>query len=353
MYSAPFIRKEMLRVLESSIIPALQNQSTTHLLGEPPFDFSHLEHRILDKTPLPDKTYDKRQVLWQWKEQRMVCARMPYLAYVYEGAAEVRLGATQQQALEHPTASLAGIYALRLPAPFSLYHSPMTPRGDGSPFSYHPQQEPGHRGTLLIHWFADEILPSLNVINKHGVQGTHPLQIHDPYLSLCGQLYADELKHGEPAMAHTTLLVFMTRLQRYLKSHRAALSNSCWAPPEHFLSAKPTPSLRANEICYEVMDYIQTHLDHKLSRERLAAQFKISDVHLNRVFCQTAGVSVMRYVTLQRINAAKLMLNETDESIETIARFTGFAGASSLGTVFHRHTGKSPSTFRHDTRHKE
>ena len=94
------------------------------------------------------------------------------------------------------------------------------------------------------------------------------------------------------------------------------------------------------------MDYVQTHLDHNLSREVLAARFKISAVHLNRLFLQTEGVSVMRYVTLQRINAAKTMLSKGNESIEDIAHFVGFANGSSFGTVFRRCTGKSPRAFR-------
>jgi AraC-like DNA-binding protein len=350
MYSASFVRKKMLWALEEFILPAVSNRVVSHLLAEPPFDFSGIEHRVLATKPLPDITPDPRQIFWSWPRQKMVCTQSPFLVIVFDGSHDTRLGLTEELAKRQSAESRAGIYALRLIAPFSLYFPSMVPRGDGSPFEYRPLKAGEHKspvGLLLLHLFPDEALVGMHVSNDKETFGTHPLQIKDRLLAQSGLLYADELRHGgEAATAQFALSIMMNRLWRYLKARRMPLGNSSWPTPDSVSPAHEPPSPHAGELCSQIMDYVQTHLDHKLSREVLAARFKVSAVHLNRLFLRTEGVSVMRYVTLQRINAAKAMLSKGNESIEDIAHFVGFANGSSFGTVFRRCTGKSPRAFR-------
>lgn len=354
MYTASFVRKKMLSALEKVILPTLSSRVASHLLSEPPFDFSGIEYRILEQKLLSDIPPDPRRISYQWPQQKMVSTQHPFLVIVFDGVHDTRIGLTEGLAERQSAGPQAGIYALRLPAPFILYSSPMTPLGDGSPFEYRPLKAGEYApsvGLLLLHLFPDKALAALHVSNDDEKFGTHPLQIKDRLLLQSGLLYADELRlGGKKALAQSVLLVMMRRLQRYLELHYPPLGNTSWPTPDPSLPAAISPYSHTNELCHRVMEYIQTHLDSELSREVLAERFSISAVHLNRLFLQTAGLTLMRYVTLQRINAAKLMLAKGNESIDDIARFVGFANGSSFGVVFRRIVGKSPSGFRHTSK---
>ena len=54
----------------------------------------------------------------------------------------------------------------------------------------------------------------------------------------------------------------------------------------------------------------------------------------------------MRYVTIQRINAAKGLLMQTNERISDVAILVGFATSASFCNVFRKHTGLTPNEYR-------
>jgi AraC-like DNA-binding protein len=348
MYSASFVRKKILQALRKSVLPTLNSQSVSHLLAEPPFDFTDLQYRVLDSVPLPDIDDGRRQMVHSWPQHKMVSSTTPFLAFIFEGTADVRIGLTEKLASKQPEATRAGIYALRLAAPCALHHPPMVPRGDGSQFIFEGEQELPV-SAIYMHIMSDVVLVSMRILSDKESFGTHPLQINDPMMASCALLYADELRHGGHAdLAQTLLLLLMQRLNRYLEKNYPQLGNTSWPHQEAKTASPQQPQSHAETLCYQVMQYVQAHLDHKLTRETLAARFKVSAVHLNRVFCQVEGVPVMRYVTQQRITAAKAMLAEANESIEDIAHFVGFSSGASFGTVFRRNTGKSPRAYRYE-----
>lgn len=103
----------------------------------------------------------------------------------------------------------------------------------------------------------------------------------------------------------------------------------------------------------EVTQYIDAHLDAKLSREQLAAMVYLSPDHLNRIFKQEHGRSIYEYIVDKRMTLAAQMLETTDLKMHAIALNTGYNNFSQFSKAFKDKYGANPRDYRkkHQTSH--
>jgi AraC family transcriptional regulator len=64
------------------------------------------------------------------------------------------------------------------------------------------------------------------------------------------------------------------------------------------------------------------------------------------MFTQATGMSPAKYQLTARMNAARRLLRETNQSIVAIALDLGFSSASHFAQVFRREAELSPSDYR-------
>jgi transcriptional regulator GlxA family with amidase domain len=88
------------------------------------------------------------------------------------------------------------------------------------------------------------------------------------------------------------------------------------------------------------------HLDRPLTLRDLAAREATSVRTLTRRFAEEVGVSPMQWLTQQRLDRARELLEETDLPVERIAHDVGFGTGASLRSHLHALLGISPSTYR-------
>jgi transcriptional regulator GlxA family with amidase domain len=88
------------------------------------------------------------------------------------------------------------------------------------------------------------------------------------------------------------------------------------------------------------------HLDRPLTLRELAARESMSVRTFTRRFREEVGISVVRWLTLQRVERARQLLEETDLPVDRIATETGFGTASSLRRHLRLRLGVSPSAYR-------
>lgn len=343
---APLIRKQLLQALEVHILPVLSGQAVTQVLADSPASFGAVEHWVERKTPLPQANADPIQLIRHWEKLGMVALNMPTLGFVYEGMSYERVGSIAKTR----GASSAGIVGLHLAAPGIIFYPTGTPHADGS-------LSPARRSlagakVLAITFMREEVQPFLVQHDSTRNEVTHLLQVRDPLLVKMGEIYLDELRQPDNAPnAQLQLHALMGRLHRYLLQNQPQVCNSSWVEPARFAPAESAPRLQHHEqLGRDITHYVLTHLQMPLSAQTLARHFGISTVQLNRIFQQLYGISPMRYVTQQRIEAAKQILTDTPERISDVARLVGFAGSSSFCTLFARHTGMSPNEYRRESR---
>jgi len=96
----------------------------------------------------------------------------------------------------------------------------------------------------------------------------------------------------------------------------------------------------------QVLDYINDHLDCDIRLASLAQLLGMSQFHFSHLFKQSIGMAPYQYLLQQRVERAKQLLKQTDQSIMDIAFLCGFNSHSHLSKQFRQLTGMSPKTYR-------
>lgn len=95
-----------------------------------------------------------------------------------------------------------------------------------------------------------------------------------------------------------------------------------------------------------ILDFIDTHLTEELSLETLAAIVQISPFQFIRLFKQSTGLTPHRYVQHQRVEKAKVLLNQQNWMMLDIAKRVGFHSDHYFSSVFCKYTGVTPTIYR-------
>ncbi len=96
----------------------------------------------------------------------------------------------------------------------------------------------------------------------------------------------------------------------------------------------------------ELQVWIADHLEKNLSVEILAQRVAMSVRNFERVFTRETGCTPARYVSQMRVEAARRQLEDSDRSIEQIARNCGFVSADLMRRAFIRSVGTTPGRYR-------
>ena len=98
------------------------------------------------------------------------------------------------------------------------------------------------------------------------------------------------------------------------------------------------------DLLNEVMNYIELHLNEKITLEETAKQFYVSVSTITQLFRQKMGTSFYRCVTQRRLIAAKVRIGN-GESLEDVSRAVGFADYSSFYRAFKKEYGITPRQY--------
>jgi len=100
----------------------------------------------------------------------------------------------------------------------------------------------------------------------------------------------------------------------------------------------------------EALNYARQHLDQPLTVEELAQSVHLSPRQFSRVFTQETGQSPARAVEGLRLEAARLMIEQSRHPLEVVARETGFRDRRHLREAFLRGFGIPPQAVRREAR---
>lgn len=338
------IRKDILKVLDEAIIPAMRESRITQFLAEPPFHFSQVTHWSEQKKVLLDKNAEIHPLMRMWYKEKLVSLREPVFRFIYEGISYERIGMTQETARQMKNA-VTGITCVQIPAPGIIYFGSHVPQLNGA---LRNDVWKGSAKSLLIKTMPEGLLISLCERSPQTVSATHNLEIRDATLLQMTRIYVDELRFaGNEEGAQAQLFAFMYRLKRYFQHNRPDIGNSAWIEFEYKDPTLSSMQLKNQEMTRHMIEYMQTHMHQDLSLEKLASHFGLSVSHLNRIFRQSQGTTVMRHLTKLRMEVAKEIIKRTPERISDVAALVGFTSATSFCTTFRKHTGYSPNQYRH------
>jgi len=341
----PHIRKQIARALDEFILPALRNDEVVQVLADAPYSFPHVPFDGIEAPLLENGPSLLLQPSWYWKQERMSAGRSPYLIIIFQGTYQHNIGVTPQmveRARAQGNELRFGRLQLSLSAPSCLYIPPATPGQDGTHI-FHQGYDPAK--ILCFNLWNQEILAHVAESGNMGVECSHSVSFKDASLVQMAKLYSEELRACTDAFnasAQAQLYVFCSRIRRLLTTTIPPLMNTSWN------EGGVSDYSSKGRLCLLAMQYVECHLNDPLTREMLARNLGVSASYLNQTFRDIEGVSLMRYVTQRRIEAAKRILENTDESLKDVSQLTGFASPASFCGVFKRMTGVTPKQYRRE-----
>jgi signal transduction histidine kinase/DNA-binding LacI/PurR family transcriptional regulator/DNA-binding response OmpR family regulator len=102
----------------------------------------------------------------------------------------------------------------------------------------------------------------------------------------------------------------------------------------------------AQRLIRSAMAYLHEHFAEPITRPDLARHVGITEDYLTFCFRQELGTTPIEYLHRYRVNQAKRLLKNSQESITKIAMDVGFSDSGYFSRIFRRETGMSPEVFR-------
>lgn len=104
------------------------------------------------------------------------------------------------------------------------------------------------------------------------------------------------------------------------------------------------PQDKSSALASEVVNYINTHYQEKISLEALASKFFMSKYHLSHEFNRVVGTSIYRYIIQKRLLIAKQLLYDNISPTDVYQK-CGFGDYANFYRAFKSEYGISPKEF--------
>lgn len=390
MFSTPFLRRQMLDVIERYLLPWAQSESGQSgnemprrlLLLEPPLRLPPdvpVADRIIGASLMrrgkPAPTHGSFTSHIMWPHIGLHSIPFAWLSFLFEGEADLRIGASRTL---HGTAEVEGrIHIVSLQAPTFFVIPPGVPHPDGSRIPWErPLALLGEKQRMFwIHVSPAGLRCHLSRVAGQAYQEEFFLLLKTPaLLALAGLLLAEMQRPQRfPLVVEAALLSLLLEMQATLNHVNSELPH---ADCKRELSGTPNdegarhpqapallgagsdagaaqPNARvgdaitSNIVMAAALHFIETHLNWRpLSLEMVAAHAHVSPSHLNRLFKAHLHMTVRAHIQHNRLQLARSLLTESEMPIAEIGFLSGFFPPSHFARVFLQATGVSPRAFR-------
>lgn len=101
------------------------------------------------------------------------------------------------------------------------------------------------------------------------------------------------------------------------------------------------------DVLNRSIDYIQkNYTSADITLDEIAQASYVSSAYLNRLFKKKQGCTVMEFVKNTRLEHAKLLLRQSEHTVEEIAESVGYNSRSYFSKLFKKEVGVSPNEYK-------
>ena len=115
---------------------------------------------------------------------------------------------------------------------------------------------------------------------------------------------------------------------------------------ELLVSTIDTPASSNRTAVDDAILYIKEHLCEPLTLEDLSSHVSLSPFYFTRLFKKETGFTPHEYLLATRINTAKFLLKNSQQSVKEICYATGFTSESSFCSTFKKWEQQTPTKYR-------
>jgi len=161
--------------------------------------------------------------------------------------------------------------------------------------------------------------------------------VQDPLLAEIGFAIASEL-HSETSAGAMLIESLATSLAARLVQKHCSTEI---APP----SREMRGGLKRQKLS-RVLHFVEENLEGELTIRHLASIACLSHFHFARAFKAAVGETPHQYVSRRRLERAKQLLRDGDQSLAQIALTLNFSGQANFTRAFRRAVGRTPGEYR-------
>lgn len=189
----------------------------------------------------------------------------------------------------------------------------------------------------VVLWISTEFMNGLrqDFPEMFGASGSNNVLLRTadtPWESL-GELFYTGLRAAEAGGVEWQMLLVGNTLTLLAQIRRA------FADRGHTLQAEKP------ELLDRVLAYVEAHLSERITLERIARHFYVSESTISQTFRKKMGVSFYRCVTQRRLIAAKELI-AGGTALESVSNQVGFMDYSAFYRAFRQEYGISPRQYR-------
>lgn len=101
----------------------------------------------------------------------------------------------------------------------------------------------------------------------------------------------------------------------------------------------------SNPLVRSATDYIQTHLERRLSLSDVADALKVNPSYISRLFKQQTGRNMTDYIRSQKLTKAKKLLKSGGYTVTEISDLFGFSSVHYFSSCFKKQFGIAPGKY--------
>ena len=100
------------------------------------------------------------------------------------------------------------------------------------------------------------------------------------------------------------------------------------------------------DLVTEIQKYIDAEYMNNITIEELGSRFYLDRYYLSHIFKEYTGYSLKQYLTLSRLNESRILLKDTDLSINEICTTIGFSDINNFIRYFRKEYATTPLVYR-------
>ena len=149
------------------------------------------------------------------------------------------------------------------------------------------------------------------------------------------------------------LIVMMKQLQDSVRSYREQTLNNylttsilCELYNQLFFVQNQSVKNRKQQLYNDIVDYIKWNRNENMKVNQLAEHFGYNSKYLSFLFSEISGISLKQFMLQEKMDAAKLLLADSNQSIKEISQQLGYSESQQFTHSFKKITGLTPTDYR-------
>ena len=103
---------------------------------------------------------------------------------------------------------------------------------------------------------------------------------------------------------------------------------------------------RKEELCYQIMGYINTHIYSITSLQEVAQELRYDYTYLSKLFTKTTSQTISDYYHFQRLETACMLIKENELNFTQISEKLNYSSIYSFSKAFKKQYAVSPMTYK-------